>query len=97
MADGHPTRRLTTWSSYHVPSTVHSFNHLCLLVDPVELGRLVAGNLLRLEPQSNLLLSILDAVGAVADVAANIDGIVTSDRAGGRGKRVGGTKDGWCA
>lgn len=33
---------------------------------------LVADELLRLEPEVNLLLSVLDAVGAVADVAANI-------------------------
>lgn len=32
-----------------------------------------------LEPESNLLLGVLDAVGAVADVAADIDGEVTTD------------------
>lgn len=32
-------------------------DHLSLLVDPVELGRLVAGKLLRLEPKINLLAS----------------------------------------
>jgi hypothetical protein len=45
-----------------------------LLVDP---GSAVAGvgeNLLRLEPQGNLLLGVLDAVGAVADVAADLGG-----------------------
>ena len=74
----------------------HSLNNLCLFVDPVELGRFVAGNLLGLEPQGDLLLSVLNAVGAVADIAADVNGIVTSDGAGRRGKRVGGTKDGWC-
>lgn len=33
---------------------------------------LVADKLLRLEPEVNLLLGVLDAVGTVADVAANI-------------------------
>jgi len=69
-------------------------NPLWLLVDPVELSRLPALDLLRLEPQSNFLLCALDAVGAVADVATDIDGIVTTDSAGGRGKRVGSTEDG---
>lgn len=68
--------------------------HLFLLIDPLELGRLVALNLLRLEPQSNLLLGTLDGIGAVADVATDINGIVTTDGAGGGGKRVGGTKNG---
>lgn len=67
---------------------------LSLLVDPVELGRLPADELLRLEPESNLLLGVLDRVGAVADVAADIDGVVTTDGAGGGGKGVGSTKDG---
>ena len=46
--------------------------NLSLLVDPVELAVLVLLELLRLEPEGNLLLGVLDAVGAVADVAANI-------------------------
>lgn len=45
---------------------------LGLLVDPVELAVLVGDNLLLLEPEGNLLLGALDAVGAVADIAANI-------------------------
>lgn len=45
---------------------------LRLLVDPVELAVLVGEDLLRLEPEGNLLLGVLDAVGAVADVAADI-------------------------
>jgi len=70
-------------------------DHLWLLVDPVELSRLPALDLLRLEPQSNFFLCALNAVRAVADIAADVDGIVTTDSAGGRGKRVGGTEDGW--
>lgn len=70
-------------------------DHLWLLIDPVELSRFVASDLFGLEPQGNLLLSVLDAVGAVADVAADIDGIVTTDSTRSRGKRVGGTKDSW--
>lgn len=68
--------------------------NLCLLVDPVELSVLVLGNLFRLEPQVDLLLSTLDTVGAVADVSANVDGVVTSDGAWCGSERVGGTKDG---
>jgi hypothetical protein len=45
---------------------------LSLLVDPVELALLVADNLTLLEPESDLLLGVLDAVGAVADVAADV-------------------------
>lgn len=68
--------------------------HLSLLIDPVELGLLVADNITLLEPESNLLLGVLDGVGAVADVAADIDGEVTTDGAGGGGKGVGSTEDG---
>jgi hypothetical protein len=71
----------------------HSSLDLSLLVDPVELGRLVRLNLLRLEPECNLLLRALHTVRAVADVAANIDGVVTTDGTRGRGKRVGGAED----
>ena len=44
-----------------------------LLVDPVLLARLVATELLRLEPQGDLLVGGLHSVGPVADVAANLD------------------------
>lgn len=67
---------------------------LLLLVDPVELGSLVGNGLTVLEPEGDLLLGVLDGVGAVADVAADIDGVVATDSARGRGKRVGGTEDG---
>ncbi len=51
-------------------------SYLRLLVDPG--GRMArpADEFLVLEPQSNLLLGILYAVGTVADVAADIDGEV---------------------
>lgn len=68
--------------------------HLSLLVDPVELRSLVFDNVTVLEPESNLLLGVLDGVGAVADVAADIDGVVTTDGARGGGEGVGGTEDG---
>lgn len=57
------------------------------------LSRLPLQDLLRLEPQSDLLLSALDAVGTVADVSADIDGIVTTDGTWLRSERVGGTED----
>lgn len=66
--------------------------HLRLLVDPVELGRLVGDDIAILEPEGNLLLGVLDGVGAVADVAADVDGVVATDGAGGGGKGVGGTE-----
>lgn len=70
------------------------WRNLGLLVDPVEGGALPGDELLRLEPEGNLLLGVLDAVGTVADVAADVDSEVTTDGAGSGGKRVGGTEDG---
>jgi len=72
------------------------FHHLWLLIDPVELGRLPALNLFWLEPQSNLLLGTLDTIRAVANVATDIDGIITTNRTRGGLERVGCTEDG-CA
>lgn len=43
----------------------------------------------------NLLLGVLDGVGAVADVAADVQGEVATDGAGGRGQGVGGTEESW--
>jgi len=43
-----------------------------LLVDPSLLGELVGDKLLWLEPESNLLLSGLNSIGTVADVASDI-------------------------
>src|SRR6478735_3668979 len=74
---------------------VISMTDLSLLVDPAELGGLPGDNLTLLEPESNLLLGVLDGVGTVADVAADVDGKVTTDGTGRRGKGVGGTEDGW--
>jgi hypothetical protein len=45
---------------------------LWLLVDPLELGVLIVEDLTLLEPESNFLLGVLDAVGAVANVAADV-------------------------
>jgi hypothetical protein len=67
--------------------------HLWLFVDPVELALLVGDDLIFPEPQSDLLLGTLDTIRAVADVASNINGIVTTNGAGVRGERVGSSKD----
>lgn len=66
---------------------------LCLLVDPVELSLLPGVELLRLEPKGDLLLGGVDGVRAVADVAADIDGKITTDGARGGGERVGSTEE----
>jgi hypothetical protein len=47
-----------------------------------------------LEPESNLLLCVLDGVGAVAYVASDIDGVVTTDGTWGGCEWVGSTKEG---
>jgi hypothetical protein len=67
---------------------------LRLLVDPVVLGGLPAVELVLLEPESDLLLGVLDGVGTVADVATDVNGEVATDGAGGRGRGVGGTEEG---
>ena len=79
-------------NSTHCCSVV--VNRSWLLVDPVMLGRLPALKLLRLEPQSDLLLGALDSIRAVADVATDINGVVTANGTRVGGKRVGGTEDG---
>jgi len=61
------------------------------LEEPVVLRVRVLDDALR-EPESDLLVSALDGVGAVADVAANSQGKVTTDGTRGRGKGVGGTE-----
>jgi hypothetical protein len=43
-----------------------------LLIHPVVLSRLPGLDLALLEPERDLLLGVLDAVAAVADVAANV-------------------------
>ena len=65
-----------------------------VLIDPLVSSGLVAVDLLRLEPESDLLLGVLDRVGAVADVAADVNGEVATDGAGSGGERVGGTEEG---
>ena len=64
------------------------------LVDPSGLGRLPLDQLAGREPEGDLLLGVLDAVGAMADIAADIDSVVTTDGAGSRGQGVGSTQDG---
>lgn len=58
-------------------------------------GRCPGLNLSLLEPESNLLLGVLDRVGAVADVASDIDGKVATDGTWEGGEGVGGTEKGW--
>jgi len=58
---------------------------LWLLIDPIELCGLPALDLLLLEPECNFLLCVLDAVGPVAHVAADVDGVVAADGAWSRG------------
>jgi hypothetical protein len=67
---------------------------LRLLVDPVELGRLPALDLTLVEPQGDFLLSVLNRVGAVAHVAADVDGVVAADGAGRGRERVCGAENG---
>jgi hypothetical protein len=82
--------------SHHAQPSIPSvyLRNLSLLVDPVVLGRLPALDLALLEPESDLLLSVLDRVGAVAHVAADVEGEVAADGAGGGRERVGGAEDG---
>lgn len=75
-------------------SITSSYDGPSLLVDPGLLGRVPLDEVLVLEPQSNLLVGALDAVGAVADVAAHLQAQVAADGTGGRGKGVGGTEHG---
>lgn len=82
----HDTRKSPAGSTLHKKT-------LSLLIDPVKLSSLVADDITLLEPESNLLLGVLDRVRAVADIAADIDGVVTTDGTGSGGQRVGGTKD----
>lgn len=66
-----------------------------LLVEPAGLGRVPAKDVLLGEPQGNLLLGALDAVGTVAHVAAGLEAEVAADGAGGGGEGVGGTEHDW--
>lgn len=49
-----------------------SSHDLRLLVDPVMLSALPRHKVVLLEPESDLLLGVLDAIRSVADVAANV-------------------------
>lgn len=64
-----------------------------LLVDPgVDGAGVLDGGVLLAEPEGDFGLSALDAVGAVADVATDVDGEVATDGSGGRVERVGGAE-----
>jgi hypothetical protein len=51
---------------------IHHMTSNLFLVDPVLLSALPRNDLAFLEPKSNLLLGVLDRVGAVADITAYI-------------------------
>ena len=53
-------------------SSLISAHDLWLLIDPVKLSWLPADYLLVLEPECNLFLGAVDAIGAVADIAADV-------------------------
>ena len=61
-----------------VAHTCHCFVMHLFLVDPTLVNLGPALDLLLLEPEGDLLLGGLDAVGAVADVAADILGDTVS-------------------
>ena len=60
-----------------------------LLVHPRGGDRGPVADLAGVEPQGNLLLGVLDRVRAVADVAADLQGVVAADRARRRLLRLG--------
>jgi hypothetical protein len=64
-----------------------------LLVNPVVLSALPRDNLALFEPESNLLLSILNTVRAMTNISANIDTIVSTDSSWGGGEGIGGTEE----
>jgi hypothetical protein len=66
-------------------------NARLLLVDPVVGGRGPRVETLG-EPELDLLLSVLDSVGTVADVPTDLQGVGASDRTGVRLEGVGGTE-----
>lgn len=83
------------YSKKFLAQTTKGMQSTSLLVDPLVDGPLVRdGTVLSAEPEGNLLLGRVHGVGAVADVASNINGKVTTDGAGGRGEGVGGAEEG---
>ena len=64
------------------------------LVDPGGLGGLPLDQLAGGEPEGDLLLGALNTVGSVADVATDIDSVVTTDGARGGVPGIGGTQNG---
>jgi len=64
-----------------------------LLVDPVVLSRLPLNDFTIIEPESYLLLGVLNAVGTVANVTPDVDSIVTTDGTWWGCERVGGTEE----
>lgn len=65
---------LLLWKQFSklISSTVRHDYHLWLLINPVKRGQLVINDFSFLKPQSDLLFRVLDAVGAMADIAANV-------------------------
>ena len=55
-----------------VKGRLQKVDKIDLLVDPVLLGRGPVAELLRLEPEGNLVVGGLNSIGAMADVAPNL-------------------------
>lgn len=64
--------RQVNQKSFSVFLSASRVRHLCFLVDPGSAVALVVDDLTLLEPESDLLLGVLDAVGTVANVAADL-------------------------
>merc|ERR1719342_1568200 len=75
-----------------VKGRLQKVDKIDLLVDPVLLGGGPVAELLRLEPESNLVVGRLNGIRAVADVTSNMDCVVAPDGAGQGGSWVGLTK-----
>jgi hypothetical protein len=81
---------LCAWA---IPLFASRSKKILLLVNPRLLGASPGDDLLWLEPKLDLMLGRVDGVGAVADVAADINGVVEADGAWGRVDWVGGAED----
>merc|ERR1719264_2404008 len=75
-----------------VKGRLQKVDEIDLLVDPVLLGGGPVAELLRLEPEADLVVGRLNGIGAMADVAPDMDGEVSPDGAGKGSSRVGLTK-----